>query len=84
MRMRKKKNGAARRAALQYLLLDTANGISDLSNISNLIGKGSATMPPALEIGCGKGDFICGMAQKEPQRLFVGVERVPDVALIAM
>lgn len=84
MRMRKKKNGAARRAALQYLLLDTANGICGLSNVVNLIEKNGATLPPALEIGCGKGDFICGMAQKEPQRLFVGVERVPDVALIAM
>ena len=37
-----------------------------------------------LEIGCGKGDFICAMAQKFPDSIFMGVERIPDAVVSAM
>ena len=40
--------------------------------------------PLRLEIGCGKGDFITGLANKEPGYGYIAVERVPDVALIAI
>ncbi len=37
-----------------------------------------------LEIGCGKGTFICEMARRHPEKFFVAIEKVPDVALLAM
>ena len=37
-----------------------------------------------LEIGCGKGAFIEGTARRYPERFFIGVEKVPDVLVIAM
>ena len=36
-----------------------------------------------LEIGCGKGGFICGMAEKDPDVLFVGLELVRSVIVTA-
>ena len=40
--------------------------------------------PVFLEIGCGKGGFICQLAQNNPELNFVAVERNPDVILLAM
>ena len=40
--------------------------------------------PIHIEIGCGKGNFICGMAEKYPDVNFVAIEVVPDVMVIAM
>mgnify|MGYP000222686960 CR=1 FL=1 len=37
-----------------------------------------------LELGCGKGRFTCETAQREPEVLFVAVERVPDAMVMAM
>jgi len=37
-----------------------------------------------LEIGCGKGNFICGMAAKNPDIMFVGIECVENVIVTAM
>ena len=37
-----------------------------------------------LEIGCGKGNFICGMAEKNPEIMFIGVECVENVIVTAM
>jgi tRNA (guanine-N7-)-methyltransferase len=39
--------------------------------------------PLHLELGMGKGDFILGMARKNPQINFIGVERVAEVQYIA-
>lgn len=36
-----------------------------------------------LELGCGKGRFTVGVAQAEPDVLFVAIERVPDAMVIA-
>ncbi|MCL1858123.1 MAG: tRNA (guanosine(46)-N7)-methyltransferase TrmB [Oscillospiraceae bacterium] len=36
-----------------------------------------------LEIGCGKGDFICATAQKYPDINFIAVEKISDVIVIA-
>jgi len=41
-------------------------------------------VPVHLEIGCGKGDFVVGMAKKHPDIKFLAIEKVPDVAVIAM
>ena len=40
--------------------------------------------PIHIEIGCGKGNFVCGMAQKYPDINFIAIEVVPDVMVIAM
>lgn len=40
--------------------------------------------PIHIEIGCGKGQFICEMARKYPEISFVAVEVVKDVMVIAM
>lgn len=40
--------------------------------------------PVHLEIGCGKGKFICEMAQKYPDINFIAIEVVKDVMVIAM
>jgi len=37
-----------------------------------------------LEIGCGKGGFITETARREPDVLFIAVERVRDVLMMAM
>lgn len=40
--------------------------------------------PIHIEIGCGKGRFICEMARKYPEINFVAIEVVKDVMVIAM
>ncbi|MDD6735473.1 MAG: tRNA (guanosine(46)-N7)-methyltransferase TrmB [Clostridiales bacterium] len=40
--------------------------------------------PIHIEIGCGKGKFICEMAQKHPDINYVAIEVVKDVMVIAM
>lgn len=42
------------------------------------------TFPIHLEIGCGKGDFITGMAAAHPDINFIAVEKVQDVLVMAM
>ena len=79
MRMRKKKNGAARIAACDHLLIeDTVALFSDPQYAF------SEKRPLYIEIGCGKGNFACGMAAKYPDRNFIAMEKVPDVACLAL
>jgi tRNA (guanine-N7-)-methyltransferase len=40
--------------------------------------------PVHLEIGCGKGDFICAMAKKFPDINFIAVEKITDVIVTAV
>ena len=37
-----------------------------------------------LELGCGKGRFTVETARREPEVLFLAVERVPDALVMAM
>ena len=79
MRMRKKKHGAERIEACGELRISDPElmkeGFAD-------IFKSDA--PVHMEIGCGKGNFACGMAKKYPDINFVAVERVADVCCIAL
>ncbi len=69
MRMRKKKHGAERISACgDYIITDPAQ---------------IAEFPIELEIGCGKGSFILGMAKRHPDNRFIAMERVSDVLLLA-
>ena len=79
MRMRKKKHGAERIEACAELRISDAslmkNGFEEIF---------SNPAPVHMEIGCGKGNFACGMAEKYPDVNFVAVERVADVCCIAL
>jgi len=77
--MRKKKHRDARieaRADLLYI------GRSDPD--APLVQAGDANFPVFLEIGCGKGGFICELAESKPNINFVALERNPDVLVLAM
>lgn len=78
MRMRKKKNGAKR--------LEACADVRAADPVS-MKGKWRTLAKDRLlaaEIGCGKGNFVLGMAEKHPERYFVAFEKVPDVIVTAM
>ena len=79
MRMRHKKHGAERIAACAELLIAPVEG--QPADPSALF---PAKKPVALEIGCGKGDFAIGMAKLHPDWNWIAMERVPDVACLAL
>ncbi len=68
MRMRKKKHGEERLLAVSSLFIR-----------DGLELKG----PVFLEIGCGKGAFARGLAEKEPEARIVAMEKISDVILLA-
>ena len=79
MRMRRKKHGAERIAACSEIrITPPEEGYIDLS------ASFPTVRPIHLEIGCGKGDFAVGMAAKHQETNFIAMERVPDVACIAL
>lgn len=78
MRMRRKKNGAARLAACASLLKEKPE--APISSPREDFGRDGEMH---LEIGCGKGGFACGMAEKYPDVNFYALERVPDVMVLA-
>lgn len=73
MRMRRKKHGAERLGVCRE------KGVV-ITSRDELSGD---WLPAAVEIGCGKGSFIVGLAKKHPDRKFVALERIADVALLA-
>ncbi len=79
MRMRKKKNLGAR--------MDRCDALN-VKNPSEQKGKWKTLFkndnPIHIEIGCGKGSFIVGMAKKYPDINFIAIEKVPDVLVMAM
>ncbi len=79
MRMRHKKHGAERIAACAELLISppTDAPIDPRDCFPN-------DRPISLEIGCGKGDFAIGTAAKRPEENLIAMERVPDVACLAL
>ena len=78
MRVRKKKNGAERIAACAELL------ISDHSTLAEPERIFDEQKPLHLEIGCGKGNFACGMAEKYTDINFIAMEKVSDVCCVAL
>lgn len=79
MRMRRKKHGSERIAACASLLIPLPESI--LENPGSYF---SVDRPLHLEIGCGKGAFACGMAAAHHDVNFIAMERVPDVACLAL
>ncbi len=81
MRMRKKKHGAERINACSEFILQ--NTVINKENVINIFGS-DQNRPLWLEIGCGKGAFICGLAEKYKDTNLIALERVADVAVLAM
>lgn len=79
MRMRKKKNCAARiERCGDIRITDPEN---HKGNWNEVFGNDN---PIHVEIGCGKGSFIVGMAKQDPDVNFIAIEKVEDVIVMAM
>ena len=79
MRARKKKHAAERIAACADILItDTAALKGDPQSFF------AEKKPLHLEIGCGKGSFACGTAAANPEINLIAMERVSDVACLAL
>lgn len=92
MRMRKKRNFDARMDACGDLLLARgANGILNMKeaaehfraliDFEKAFGNENAV---ALEIGCGKGGFVCQLAKAEKDVNFLALEKMSNVILTAL
>ena len=79
--MRKKKHGAERINACSDLLIQ--NQTINTENVSEIF-KNDSQRPLWLEIGCGKGAFVCKMAERHNDVNFIALERIADVAMLAM
>ncbi|MBQ9779112.1 MAG: tRNA (guanosine(46)-N7)-methyltransferase TrmB [Clostridia bacterium] len=79
MRARKKKHGAERIAACSHLLIEDP---TVLKNDPQTHFSTKRTL--ALEIGFGKGSFACGVSAANPDMNLIAMERVPDVACLAL
>ena len=92
MRMRKKRNFDARMEACGDLLLAKgANGILNMKeaaeNYRALVDFSKAfgnDNPVALEIGCGKGGFVCALAKANPDVNYLALEKMSNVILTPM
>lgn len=92
MRMRKKRNFDARMEACAHLLL--AKGTSGILNMKEAAENYRALIdfskafgndnPVALEIGCGKGGFVCALAKREKDVNFLALEKMSNVILTPM
>lgn len=78
MRVHKKKHGAERLEACGDIVIKDLYKEGKTSR--ELFGNDK---PLRIEIGCGKGDFIVGTAEKEPDVNFLAIEKVSDVLVIA-
>ncbi len=79
MRARKRKNTPERILACSDIYIGNPK-----ENKEAFLEYFKGNVPVHLEIGCGKGDFVVGMAKKHPEIKFLAIEKVPDVAVIAM
>ena len=78
MRMRKKKHTDDRIVACGDLLIEQPTSMP--GKWHTLAGDRKL----CLEIGCGKGTFVCETAKKNPDKFFIAVEKVRDVMVMAM
>ncbi len=81
MRMRKKKHGAERISACSDIIIE--NTAVNRENLPIIFENGTER-PLWLEIGCGKGAFVCGTAAVNPEVNIIALERIADVAMLAM
>ena len=79
MRMKKKKNGKERLNLLSSLVVTDVESFYE--NIDSIY---SEKKPLRIEIGCGKGDFVCGKSVKEPDYNYLAIEKIADVCTLAV
>ena len=80
MRSRKRKNGEARMEACgDWILPFDKDDITPVSLTELFPDKKNFR----IEIGCGKGAFIAGIAEKNPDVGFIAVEKIADVLIVA-
>jgi tRNA (guanine-N7-)-methyltransferase len=77
--MRKKKNGEARLAACEEMLLGEVS--CPMTDPASSLGMTGA--PVFLEIGAGKGGFAVKMAQRHTDAAYFAMERVTDCVVLA-
>lgn len=89
MRMRKKRNFETRMEACDDLLLargaggilnmkEAAENYRALIDFPAVFGNGN---PVELEIGCGKGGFVCALAERNPNVNYLALEKMSNVIL---
>lgn len=78
MRMRKKKNGLERFNALCPIIIHNSDNL-----YNNPKDPFFSDMDFKLEIGCGKGDFIIGMSERDSECNYYAMEKITDVIIIA-
>ena len=78
MRMRKKKHGGERLRRLSSIIYTDIEGVA-----KNPFAPFGCQNPLRLEIGCGKGDFICGISEAEPDYSYYAMEKIDDVIVVA-
>ena len=78
MRMRKKKNAGSRMQACANIHI--LNPLEMKGNWKKL----SQNKEIYAEIGCGKGRFILETAKANPDKFFIGFEKIADVIILAM
>lgn len=90
MRMRRKKHLGQRIERCSDLLIEInfddmnineALKLKETFNAKEVFGNDN---PVQLEIGCGKGQFICEIAKQNPDINYVAVERTENVIVVAM
>ena len=79
MRMRKKKHRDERIERCADIMIQSPSDFK-----GNWDGAFGRKAPLFLEIGCGKGRFICETAKQNPENNYLAVEKCPDVVLLAM
>ena len=84
MRMRRKKHGAERIEACKEILIPVPTLDENDRTVLDPQSFFPTQKPIHLEIGCGKGDFAVGMAAKHTAYNWIAMERVPDVACLAL
>ena len=80
MRMRRKKHREDRLDACSHLLIDN---ILDYKQSLRSIFSDGEDKPLHLEIGCGKGKFICELAKLNPDINYIAFEKNYDVLVLA-
>ena len=78
--MRKKKHGEERILACAELLIENPSILKDDPQAP----FADKSRKLCLEIGCGKGNFAVGMAEKNTDCNFIAMERVRDVCCLAL
>lgn len=79
LRARKRKNTPARIQACSNYFIEFPSDHKD--DWSSIFGNNN---PIRLEIGCGKGDFVRGMAEKNPNVNFIAIEKATDIIVLAL